>query len=70
MASPPKDRPLPDKQYFRIGEVAAIAGVKRSVLRYWETCFRQVRPEKNRGNQRLYTRRQVAAVLEVKELLY
>ncbi len=70
MASPPKDSRLPDKQYFRIGEVAAIAGVKPSVLRYWETCFRQLRPEKTRANQRIYARRHVLAVLEVKELLY
>jgi DNA-binding transcriptional MerR regulator len=69
MASPPKDK-LPDKQYFKIGEVAAIAGVKPSVLRYWETCFRQLRPGKSRANQRLYARGHVLAVLEVKELLY
>ena len=50
--------------------MATIAGVKPSVLRYWETCFRQVRPEKTRANQRLYTRRQVTVVLGVKELLY
>src|SRR6516162_3645723 len=70
MASHPKDRDLPDKPYFKIGEVAALAGVKPSVLRYWETCFRQLRPEKTRANQRIYARRHVLAVLEVKELLY
>ncbi len=70
MASPPKDSLPPDKQYFKIGEVAAIAGVKPSVLRYWETCFRQLRPGKSRANQRLYARRHVLAVLEVKQLLY
>jgi DNA-binding transcriptional MerR regulator len=61
---------LPDKQYFKIGEVAAIAGVKPSVLRYWETCFPQIRPEKTRAQQRLYGRRHVACVLEIKDLLY
>lgn len=61
---------LPDKQYFKIGEVAAIAGVKTSVLRYWETQFAKLRPEKNRANQRLYSRRDVLAVLELKDLLY
>jgi DNA-binding transcriptional MerR regulator len=70
MASPPKDRPLPDKPFYKIGEVAEIAGVKPSVLRYWETCFARLRPDKTRANQRIYSKRQLAVVLEVKELLY
>src|SRR5512142_679141 len=65
-----RQRKLPEKQYFKIGEVAAIAGVKPSVLRYWETCLPGLKPDKTRAGQRLYARRHVLAVLEVKELLY
>jgi DNA-binding transcriptional MerR regulator len=61
---------IPDKQYFKIGEVAEIAGVEPYVLRYWETEFRSIRPEKTRSNQRLYRRRDVEAVLQIKRLLY
>jgi DNA-binding transcriptional MerR regulator len=61
---------IPDKQYFKIGEVAAIAGVEPYVLRYWETEFKVIRPEKTRSNQRLYRRRDVENVLQIKRLLY
>jgi len=47
---------LPDKQYFKIGEVARITGVKPHVLRYWETEFSAIRPQKSSTNQRLYRR--------------
>lgn len=49
--------------------MAKIAGVRPSVLRFWETQFRWLRPEKTRSNQRVYTRRQVERVLEIKDLL-
>lgn len=61
---------LPDKLYFRIGEVASIVGVEPHVLRYWETEFRSIRPEKSRKGQRVYSRRDVETLLKVKELLY
>lgn len=61
---------IPDKPYFKIGEVAALAGVEPYVLRYWETEFKSIRPEKTRSNQRLYRRRDVERVLEIKRLLY
>ena len=61
---------IPDKQYFKIGEVAEIAGVEPYVLRYWETEFKSIRPEKTRSNQRLYRRRDVETVLTIKQLLY
>ncbi len=61
---------IPEKHYFKIGEVAEVAGVKPSVLRYWETEFRSIRPEKTRSNQRLYARKHVERVLQIKELLY
>ncbi len=61
---------LPDKQYFKIGEVARLVGVRPSVLRFWETEFRSIRPEKSRTNQRLYSRKDVARIAEIKSLLY
>jgi DNA-binding transcriptional MerR regulator len=61
--------PLPDKLSFRIGEVARIVGVPTSVLRYWETEFPSIRPEKSRTNQRVYSRKQVERILEAKRLL-
>lgn len=61
---------IPDKQYFKIGEVAEIAGVEPYVLRYWETEFKTIRPEKTRSNQRMYRRRDVETVLQIKQLLY
>jgi len=61
---------IPDKPYFKIGEVAALAGVEPYVLRYWETEFKSIRPEKTRTNQRMYRRRDVETVLAIKRLLY
>jgi len=61
---------VPDKPYFKIGEVAEIAGVAASVLRFWETHFRALNPEKTRTNQRVYARKHVELALRIKELLY
>ena len=61
---------LPDRRYFRIGEVATLLGVKPYVLRYWETEFPQVRPQKSRSGQRLYRRREVEVLLDIRALLY
>jgi DNA-binding transcriptional MerR regulator len=61
---------LPDKLYFKIGEVAKIVGVKPYVLRYWETEFPAIRPGKTRSRHRLYRRRDVEALLEIKRLLH
>jgi DNA-binding transcriptional MerR regulator len=61
---------LPDKQFFKIGEVSRITGVKPHVLRYWESEFSSIRPQKTKTNQRLYRRRDVELLLLVKQLLY
>lgn len=61
---------LPPKLYYRIGEVAGILGVEPHVLRYWETEFRSIRPQKSAKGQRVYSRRDVETLLKVKELLY
>ncbi len=63
-------RPIPQKLYYRIGEVADIAGVKPHVLRYWESEFGFLSPAKNEGNQRLYTQKDLEKVLAIKKLLY
>lgn len=56
--------------FFRIGEVSGIVGVEPHVLRYWESEFRSVRPNKSARGQRVYSRRDVETLLKVKELLY
>jgi DNA-binding transcriptional MerR regulator len=67
---PDADQKLPVKLYYRIGEVSEIVGVEPHVLRYWETEFRSIRPQKSRKGQRIYSRRDVDKLLKVKELLY
>src|SRR5579863_9319605 len=62
--------PLPEKVYFRIGEVAGLVGVEPHVLRYWEREFRSIRPTKSAKGQRVYSRRDVENLLRVRELLY
>lgn len=59
-----------DKLYFKIGEVAQIVGVPTYVLRYWETEFKVIRPQKSRTQQRVYRRRDVETLLKIKHLLY
>ncbi len=61
---------IPDKLYFKIGEVAALLKVKTHVLRYWETEFTILQPVKSRTNQRLYRRKDVETALLIKDLLY
>lgn len=61
---------IPDKLYFRIGEVAQIAGVEPYVLRYWESEFPSLAPKKSGTGHRLYRRKEVELILEVKRLLY
>lgn len=63
-------RELPAKLYYRIGEVAGLVGVEPHVLRYWETEFRSVRPQKSAKGQRIYSRRDVETLMKVRELLY
>ncbi|MBI1994103.1 MAG: MerR family transcriptional regulator [Deltaproteobacteria bacterium] len=61
---------LPDKLYFKIGEVARIVGVKPYVLRYWETEFELLKPGKAPSRHRMYKKRDVELLLEIKRLLY
>jgi len=61
---------IPDKLYFKIGEVAELTGIKPHVLRYWESEFALFRPAKSRTQQRIYRRKDIELVLRLKELLY
>ena len=65
-----REREPPVKLYYRIGEVSEIVGVEPHVLRYWETEFRSIRPQKSRKGQRIDSRRDVEKLLRVKDLLY
>ncbi|MCW5959009.1 MAG: MerR family transcriptional regulator [Pyrinomonadaceae bacterium] len=61
---------IPEKIFFKIGEVCDLVGVQAHVLRYWETEFPMLSPQKNRSGQRSYRRRDVEIALRIKELLY
>lgn len=61
---------LPEKIYFKIGEVSEIIGVEPYVLRYWETEFEPLKPSKAPSKHRLYKKRDVELLLEIKRLLY
>jgi DNA-binding transcriptional MerR regulator len=61
---------IPDKLYFRIGEVASLCRLPAYVLRFWETEFPQLKPVKSSTGQRMYRKRDVESVLRIKQLLY
>jgi DNA-binding transcriptional MerR regulator len=67
---PPLEPEIPNKLYFRIGEVAKLAGIKPYVLRFWESEFGGLGPKKSGTGHRLYRRKDVELVLEIKRLLY
>jgi DNA-binding transcriptional MerR regulator len=62
--------PVSDEKLYKIGEVCKLAELQPYVLRYWETEFPQLSPNKSGGGQRLYTRRELDVILRIKELLY
>ena len=66
----PETPEIPDKLYFRIVEVSRLLGVEAYVLRYWETEFPSLSPKKSDTGQRLYKRKDVEQLLQIKELLY
>jgi len=61
---------IPEKIYFKIGEVCELVGVEAHVLRYWETEFSMLSPQKNKSGQRSYRRKDVEMALRIKQLLY
>ena len=66
----PTEIEIPEKRYFRIGEVSAITGIEPYVLRYWETEFPKINPTRSRSGQRLYKRHDIETILQIKDLLY
>ena len=66
----PEPAEIPDKLYFRIGEVSDLVGVEPYVLRYWETEFPAVGPKKSDTGHRMYRRKEVELLLRIKHLLY
>jgi DNA-binding transcriptional MerR regulator len=61
---------IPEKAYFRIGEVSRILNVEPYVVRYWETEFKTVKPVRTRTSQRLYRKKDVQELLTIRNLLY
>lgn len=61
---------IPDKLYFKIGEVSKIADLPTHVLRFWETEFGRIKPKRSPSGQRLYRRQDVELILKIKHLLY
>jgi DNA-binding transcriptional MerR regulator len=64
------DIQIPDKLYFRIGQVGEIAGLPTSVIRFWETEFPKINPKRSSSGQRLYRKSDVELILRIKHLLY
>lgn len=61
---------LPDKLYFKVGEVCEITGLPAHVLRFWETEFKKINPKRTASGQRLYRKNDIELILEIKYLLY
>ena len=66
----PYQKELPDKLYFKVGEVSSIVGVPAYVLRFWESEFKQINPKRTSSGQRLYRKKDVELILCIKYLLY
>ncbi len=61
---------IPDKLFFKIGEVSRLTDVKAHVLRYWESEFPMLNPPKNRADQRVYRKKDIETIFQIKSLLY
>lgn len=61
---------IPDKLYFKIGEVSEITGIEPYILRYWESEFNLIKPIRTKSNQRLYRKKDLLSILKIKEMLY
>jgi DNA-binding transcriptional MerR regulator len=64
------DNPIPEKLYFKIKEVSEITGVEPYISRYWESEFNIINPSRTKSKQRLYRRKDLELILEIKKLLY
>ena len=70
MSSNPQQQQQPSKLFYRIGEMSRLTGLEPYVLRYWETEFPQIKPDKGRSGQRLYKKKDLDTILLIKQLLY
>jgi len=70
MSSNPQQQQLPSKLFYRIGEISRLTGLEPYVLRYWETEFPQIKPDKGRSGQRLYKKKDLDTIFQIKQLLY
>lgn len=70
MGSAPRKKISTDRLFFKIGEISEITGIESHVLRYWESEFSFLKPRKNKTGQRVYTRKDLETVLQIKDLLY
>jgi DNA-binding transcriptional MerR regulator len=70
MSSNPQQQQQPSKLFYRIGEVSRLTGLEQYVLRYWETEFPQIKPDKGKTGQRLYKKKDLDTIFQVKQLLY
>jgi DNA-binding transcriptional MerR regulator len=68
--APAPQRPIPNRLFFKIGEVCELVGVEPYVLRFWETEFPNLAPQKSRSGHRVYRRKDVETIVKIKELLY
>ncbi len=67
---PPIKGHIPNKLYFKIGEVSKITGIQPYVLRYWESEFKTIKPSRTKSKQRIYRKNDVEVILEIKRMLY
>ncbi len=70
MGSSTRTKTIPDKMFYKIGEVSDIADIESYVLRYWESEFPFLKPRKNKAGQRVYARKDLELVIQIKNLLY
>ena len=70
MSLNPQQPQQPSKLFYRIGEMSRLTGLEPYVLRYWETEFPQIKPDKGRSGQRLYKKKDLDIILQIKQLLY
>ncbi|MBW1894041.1 MAG: MerR family transcriptional regulator [Deltaproteobacteria bacterium] len=66
----PSNKEIPNKRYFRIGEVSSLTSVESYVLRFWETEFKSISPKRTESGQRLYRKKDVELIFTIKHLLY
>jgi DNA-binding transcriptional MerR regulator len=70
MVSSPQKQVIPDKVFYKIGEISEITKIEPYVLRYWESEFSFLKPRKNKAGQRIYSRKDLELIIQIRDLLY